>query len=112
MQPLQAPDYERASADGLGGKLPDECRWASARIVATASVVTKARRNRAAPMPANVLRGRLTARIRAPVSDPSFSIESERKPLVNTKHPTEETQKSHISDPRLRMRRPEQFIIA
>jgi len=63
-------------------------------------------------MPSNVFRAGTTTRIRASVSDPSFFIESERKPLVNTKHPTAETQKSHMSDPRLKMRRAEQFIIA
>lgn len=53
-----------------------------------------------------------TSRIEAHVSDPSFSIANERKALVNTKHPTEETQRSHRGGPSLRMRLAERFIFA
>src|ERR1035438_4513937 len=101
-----------ASADGLGGNTPNECQWPSARIVASASLVTKAGQNQGGDDIRQRLAGRADGANRIPVSDSSFSIANERKPLVNTKHPTEETQISHRSGPSLRMWRTEQFIIA
>jgi hypothetical protein len=53
-----------------------------------------------------------TARIKALVSDPSFSIAIERKPLVNKKHPTEETQRFHRGGPSSIMRLGQRFIFA
>jgi hypothetical protein len=51
-----------------------------------------------------------TARIEAPISDPSSSIAIKRKPLLNTKHPTEERQRFHRGGPSLIMRLAERFI--
>ena len=74
MRTLRAPDYEHASAGKRGVDLANEYQWPIARIAASASIVAKARRNSAAPIPANGLRNELAKQMDDPVSDPFLPI--------------------------------------
>jgi hypothetical protein len=79
-------------------------------MMAIASLAMKARRNVAAPIPANGLRDLLTARMDELVSDPPFPFATNQMPRINTKHPAADTTRYHISGPSIRRRRTKRFI--
>src|ERR1035441_417521 len=87
---------------GRGGNVANAYQRPSVRIAASASLVTKARRKSAAPIPANGLRDLQATQMDDPVSDPFFPFAISRKQRVNAKLPAADTNRSRESGPSFR----------
>ena len=112
MRTWQAPDYKHTCAGRRGGNSANQYQRLSARIVARASLVTKAKRKSAAPIPANGLRDLPATQMDVPVSEPSFPIGIGRRQRVNAKLPAADTNRSRESGLSFRMQPGKEFIIA